>query len=95
MLGLDCTRTKALTRSAMGESDWGSRISSQGMAAASAMLAGDLDAQVGQLLAHREPDGLRVHVGGQHHGVQLLAPRPHQASTCSTVTASTASARCR
>ena len=27
MLGLDCTRTKARTRSAMGESDCGSRIS--------------------------------------------------------------------
>ena len=38
---------------------------------------GDFNPQVGQLFPHGEPDGLRIHVGGQDLGVQLLAPLPH------------------
>ena len=95
MLGLDCTRTKALTRSAMGESDAGSRISSQGMDAASATPVATSTRRSANCwrTANQMACVSRVAARTSRYS---SSPRVRiSASTCCTVTASTASLRCR
>ena len=96
MFGFDWTRTKACTRRAMAESDWGSRISSQGMDAASAMPVVISIRRSASCSRTANQMACVFMVGGQDLVVQLLAPlAASTASICSICTSWTASARCR
>ena len=77
MLGFDWTRTNDFTRREMAESILGSRINSQGMEAASATPVVIFDSQIGEVVADREPEGLRVAIGGKDFGVKLFAACLH------------------
>ena len=77
MLGFDWTRTKDCTRRAMAESDWGSRISSQGMEAASAMPVVISTRRSASCSRTANQMAWVFMVGGQDLGIKLLAPLLH------------------